>query len=83
MVGGREKHTKAFAKLAQVQQSRKKLKTDLKTTAKHKISKLYTKPHLQNLAARLRNDLKQMDIREAKGAKIRAKICKGSERNLK
>ena len=28
------------------------------------------KPHLQNLADKLKNDLKQIEVREAQGAKI-------------
>ena len=45
---------------------------------KRRLPNIYTKidakPHLQNLADKLKNELKQIEMKEAQGAKIRAKI---------
>ena len=49
-----------------------------KCSLKRRLRNIYTKidanPHLQNLADRLKNELKQIEMKKAQGAKIRTKI---------
>ena len=49
-----------------------------KRSVKRRLRKIYTKidanPHLPNIADKLKNELKQIEMKEAQGAKIRANI---------
>ena len=71
-----KKHIRAFTKLFTRASTteQEKTKAKLKKQLRNIYLKIDNKPHLQNLADRLRNELKQIEIKEAKGAKIRAKI---------
>ena len=71
-----KKHIKAFTKLFTRESTREqqKAKNKLKRQVRNIDLKINEKPHFQNLADRLRNELKQIEMNEAKGAKIRARI---------
>ena len=54
-------------------------KCNLERRLRNIYSKIDAKPHLQNLVDLLKSELKQIKIKEAQGAKIRAKITWESE----
>ena len=71
-------YIKAFTKLYPRADTTSK-KCSLERRLRNIYSKIDAKPHLQNLVDLLKNELKQIKIKEAQGANIRAKITWESE----
>ena len=64
--------TKFYTRVDATTQQRKKC--SLKRHLRNIYTKIDAKPHLQNLADKLKNELKHIEIKEAQGKKICAKI---------
>ena len=79
-------HIKAFTKL--FTRADTTAQQQKKCSLKRRLRNIYTKidanPHLQNLAYKLKNELKQIEMKKAQGAKICAKMTwelEGKKRN--